>query len=254
MMMKIKVLIIEDEKIFADNLEQILNQIDTELEVIGKIGSVQESVQWLSENTCDLIFLDIQLSDGISFEIFNQIEIDIPVIFITSYDQYAIDAFKLNSLDYLLKPVNINELKNSIIKYKKSETLFSVSNLQQMVDMMLNQKREYKKRFMVHVADKIKSISTAEIAFFFILDRNTFLCTNSGAKYDLEFSLDKIEGMVDPTMFFRVNRQYIINFEAIENMFTYSKSRIKVEMYTKPKEDIIVSLSKTSDFRKWLSR
>jgi DNA-binding LytR/AlgR family response regulator len=252
--MKIKVLIVEDEKIFANNLEKILNQIDPDLEVVSKIGTVQGAVQWLSENTCNIIFLDIQLSDGISFEIFNQIKINTPIIFITSYDQYAIDAFKLNSIDYLLKPININELKNSISKFKNIGTLYSESNLHQMVDMMLNQNREYKKRFMVHVADKIKSISTTEIAYFFVLDRNTFLCTGSGAKYDLEFSLDKIEGIVDPSMFFRINRQYIINFEAIDNMYTYSKSRIKVELHPKPEGEIMVSLSKTSDFRKWLSR
>lgn len=250
----IKVLIIEDEKIFADNLEQILRDIEPELSVVGKLSSVQESVEWLSENTADLIFLDIQLSDGISFEIFNQIEVQTPVIFITSYDQYAIDAFKFNSIDYLLKPVNVDELKQSILKYKKTGQHISVSNYQQLLAMMLNQNREFKKRFMVHVADRIKTVDTEDIAYFFVLDRNTFLCTNSGTKYDLEFTLDKIENMIDPELFFRINRQYIININAIKNMYTFSKSRIKVELQPKPDDVTMVSLSKTSDFRKWLSR
>ncbi len=250
----IKVLIIEDEKIFADNLEQILNGLETELSVVGKLRSVQESVEWLTDNTCDLIFLDIQLSDGISFEIFKQIEIHTPVIFITSYDQYAIDAFKLNSIDYLLKPINVDELKQSILKYKKTGQHQSVSNYQQLIEMVLNQNREFKKRFMVHVADRIKTIETKDIAYFYVLDRYTFLCTNSGTKYDLEFTLDKIESMLNPEFFFRINRQYIININAIKNMYTFSKSRIKVELQPKPDIETMVSLSKTSNFRKWLSR
>ena len=248
-----KVLIIEDEKIFANNLEQILKNIDDSIIVQAKIGSVEETVIWLQENQTDLIFLDIHLSDGLSFEIFEQVKITTPIIFLTSYDQYAIKAFKLNSIDYLIKPINIEELVQAIEKYKSLKQS-PIIDYQQIINLLGNKQPEYKKRFLAHFADKIKSIETNEIAYFYFAERDTYLCTFDGKKYSIEFSLDKLETMINPDKFFRINRRYIINIKAISNMFTLSKSKIKVELKPPADDDTVVSLSKSSGFRRWLSR
>lgn len=254
-MNKIDVLIIEDEKIFADNLEQILLQLNNGIKVKAKVGSVSGAVNWLQANEADLILLDIHLSDGLSFEIFEQIEISTPIIFITSYDQYAIQAFKVNSIDYLLKPVNIDELQRSLDKFQKLGFKSNTTdNYRQLIDMMMNKQPEFKKRFMIQTGDKIKTISTNDIAYFYVLKRNVFLRVFSGKSYPLDFTLDKLELMLNPDVFFRINRQFIINIESIGNMYSLSKSRMKIELTPPSDDEAIVSLSRASDFRKWLSK
>ena len=249
-----KVLIIEDEKIAANNMETMLHQIDLNINVESKIDSIEESVKWLSNNSADLIFLDIHLADGLCFKIFEQIEIKIPVIFTTAYDQYAIRAFRVNSIDYLLKPIEIQQLKQSLDKF---EELNQIQNAEAFDFAALvrfyNKRIKYQERFIVRYAQKIKSIRTEDIAYFYIDAESVFLCTKSHYNYPIEYSLDKLENIINPKDFFRINRQFIVNISSIENMHSLSKSRIKIEVKPKPDNEVIVSHNRMSDFRKWLN-
>jgi DNA-binding LytR/AlgR family response regulator len=254
-MNKIKVLLVEDEELFAQSLEQILIEMDPGIEVVTTLVSVSSAIKWLKKNTVDLIFLDIQLSDGLSFEIFEKVTIEIPLIFITSYDEYAIKAFKLNSIDYLLKPVNNYELKQAIEKFRKYAVKTSNKiDYRHLADMIMNKNNMYKRRFVVYAGQKMKYIETKEIAFFYILESDVYACDKEGKMYPVEFTLDKLETLLDPEQFFRINRKYIINISAIKNMYPLSKSSIKVELSTKTNEDTVVSLSRTAEFRRWLNK
>jgi DNA-binding LytR/AlgR family response regulator len=254
-MNKTRIAIIEDEELFADSLEAILKELDPSFSILAKIGSVKVATEWLKNNPVDLIFLDIHLSDGKSFEIFENIKLEIPVIFLTSYDQYAIKAFSVNSVDYLLKPVNIDDLKRAIDKFKKfSPADINSIDYRELVKAMTEDRKDYKKRFLTSFGDKIKYIETDRIAYFFILERDIFLRDNDGSNYPVEYSLDKLQLILDPEKFFRINRKYLINISAIKNMFALGKSRIKIELFPKADENIFVSLSHTSEFRKWLNK
>lgn len=248
------VLIIEDEKIAADNLEKTLKSIDGDINVLDKLESIRDSVNWLGKNTAELIFLDIHLSDGLSFKIFEQIEINTPIIFTTAYDQYAIKAFKLNSVDYLLKPIDKEELLKSLEKYKLLHLKKDLSPFDyQALINALSDKKEYQKRFMVYAGSKLKSIKAEEIAYFYSMEKGTYLCTFDNVSYSLSFSLDRVEEMVDPEKFFRINRRFHVHIDAIENIYTLSKSRIKVELKPKIDEETLVSFNKTHEFRNWLN-
>jgi len=250
-----KVLIIEDEKIAANNLETMLHQIDLNIKVQSKIDSIEESVKWLSNNSVDLLFLDIHLADGLCFKIFEQIEIKTPVIFTTAYDQYAIRAFKVNSIDYLLKPIEIQQLKQSLEKFEELNQLQNAKTVD--FDALINfynNRIKYQERFIVRYAQKIKSIKTDDIAYFYIEAESVFLCTKSHNNYPIEYSLDRLESILNPKDFFRVNRQFIVNIASIENMYSLSKSRIKIELNPKPDNEVVVSFGKMSDFRNWLNK
>ena len=249
------VLIIEDEKIAADNLEKMLRQIDKNINVQYKIDSIEESVSWLSNNTVDLIFLDIHLADGLCFKIFEQIKIKTPIVFTTAYDQYAIKAFKVNSIDYLLKPIEIQQLEQSLEKYKELNQVKNAKTID--FDALLslyNNKIKYQERFIVRYAQKIKSIKTTDIAYFYIVAESVFLCSKNNNRYSIDYSLDKLENILNPKDFFRINRQFMVNISSIENMYSLSKSRIKIELKPKSDNETIVSYSRMSDFRKWLNR
>jgi DNA-binding LytR/AlgR family response regulator len=249
------VLIIEDEKIAANNLEKMLHQIDRNINVQSKIDSIEDSVKWLNNNKTDLIFLDIHLADGLCFKIFERIEIKTPIIFTTAYDQYAIKAFKVNSIDYLLKPVEVQQLEQSLEKFKE---LYQVKNAKNIdFDALINfynNQIQYQERFIVRYAQKIKSIKTNEIAYFYANNENVFLCTKGNNNYPVDYSLDKLGNMINPKDFFRINRQFIVNISSIEKMYSLSKSRIKIELNPKPDTEIIVSYSRMSDFKKWLNQ
>lgn len=247
------VLIIEDEELAARNLEKQLKKIVPDVNVLSKIDSIRGAVSWLSVNRADLIFLDIHLSDGLSFSIFEQIEVDTPIIFTTAYDQYTLKAFKVHSIDYLLKPIDLKELKHSVEKYQKIINQGAKGDLQALLESFKPQK-EFQKRFVVHAGQKIKMIKTEEVAWFNGSDKGTFLNTFTNKSYDIDFSLDKLEEIIDPEKFFRINRNYIINIEAIEEMYTLAKSRIKVELKPKPTDETLVSFNRMSSFRKWLNK
>lgn len=248
------VLIIEDESFAADKLERMLKEVDPAINIMAKLGSVKESAKWLFQNTADLIFLDIQLSDGISFSIFEQVTINTPVIFTTAFDQYAIKAFQLNSISYLLKPIRKTDLADSLKKYQTLKSAFSID-----FDMLLaniqGRNPGYKKRFLIQTGEKIRKIEVSEIAYFFILEKGVYLRTFQGNSYSVEFTLDKLEAMLNPSSFFRINRKYLVNMDSIANMVAYSRGRIKLDLKPRADDelDTVVSIDRSSDFRKWLN-
>ncbi|TAL76192.1 MAG: response regulator transcription factor [Bacteroidetes bacterium] len=249
------ILIIEDESLAADRLEKILNEIAPDIKVLAKLGSVKESVKWLMLKNADLIFLDIQLSDGISFSIFEQVTINTPVIFTTAYDQYAIKAFHLNSVSYLLKPIRKNELSEALKKFKSLRSAFSI-DFDNLLSAMQGKQSEYRKRFLIQIGDKFRKIETSDIAYFYACDKNVFLKTFEGNSYPVELSLEGLENTIDPSQFFRINRRYLINIRSITNMHVWSRSRIKIVL--KPQADnemdTIVSIDRSADFKKWMNK
>jgi DNA-binding LytR/AlgR family response regulator len=249
-----KVLIIEDEIFAAEKLEDMLHEIDPEIKVLAKLGSITESAKWLMQNNADLIFLDIQLSDGISFSIFEQVTINTPVIFTTAYDQYAIRAFQLNSIAYLLKPIRTSELAESLIKYKSLKSAFHI-DFETLLANIQGKEPGYKKRFLIQIGEKIRKVEVSETAYFYSLDKGIYLQTFEGKSYPVEFTLDKLETMLNPASFFRINRKFLVNIESISKMIAYSRGRVKLELKPKPDEDFdtIVSIDRSSDFKKWLN-
>ena len=247
------VVIIEDEKPSARLLERKLNAIGVEVNM--KLHSVEDSIQWFVNNPePDLIFLDIQLSDGLSFEIFETVKIVAPVIFTTAYDEYAIQAFKLNSIDYLLKPIDKNELSFAVDKFKSNfQNENKEVNLSEIKKLISNNSKEYKKRFTVNVGTSIKIFNTIDIACFYSQDKTSFLLTNSGRSYILDSSLDKIYDTLDPEVFFKVNRKYVLNINEIKDIINYSNSRLKVKLNTPIEDDIIVARDRVKAFKNWLS-
>lgn len=248
------VLIIEDEHLAAEKLEAMLLNIEPGIKVQARLESILDSINWLNSNERpDLIFLDIQLDDGLCFEIFDSVEIDTPIIFTTAYDSYAIKAFQVNSVDYLLKPIEKDALIKALDKYKSiyDKKSFQIEKLNLLYDQMVN---NYKTRFFVKIGNHFHSVSINEIQCFLIIERGTFLRTNNGKKYDLDYSLDQVQKMVDPTKFFRINRNFLIHIDSIQDIYSYSSSRLGVKLKMLDHLDMIVSREKVSDFKKWLDR
>lgn len=248
------VLIIEDESLAAEKLEYMLKEVDPGIRVLAKTGSIKESVKWLMNHTADLIFLDIQLSDGISFSIFEQVAVNIPVIFTTAYDQYAIKAFKLNSIAYLLKPIRKSDLAESLHKFQTLKSAFSI-DFDLLMANLQGREPEYKKRFLIQIGEKIRKIEVTEIAYFYVLEKGIYLRTYQGNSYPVDFTLDRLETMLNPEKFFRINRKYMVNMDSIANMVAYSRGRIKLELKPRADEefDAIVSVDRSADFKKWLN-
>ncbi len=250
-----EVLIIEDEAITARKLEVMLNRLDATIHITAKLESVRQSVLWLKTHKADLIFADIHLSDGPAFEIFKQVEINTPIIFTTAFDQYAIDAFKVNSIDYLLKPVSLEALKQALSKHNKlRKTVFSQADLSDLMESII--KRDYQKRFMVTVGQKIRTIPVEQVAYFFAYEKLVFLKTTDAKRYTLDQSLDALADKLDPLFFFRINRKLLISHAAINGMHHYPKSRVKVELLPPLDNDIeaIVSVERTERFKLWLNK
>jgi DNA-binding LytR/AlgR family response regulator len=251
----IKVLIIEDEQPAAKRLEKMLMEITSDFEIIQRCDSIEMSVQYFKGGIQpDLVMLDIQLGDGLSFDIFKQVEIACPVIFTTAYDEYAIKAFELNSIDYLLKPINKEKLERSIDKFKKLQQQSVPTDWKMLASLLEREKRDYKQRFLVYVGEHLHSVQTTDIAYFYSVEKSTFLTTKSGKSYPLDFSLDKLESMLSPTDFFRINRNYLIEFKSIKKISILSKSRIKLQLDPLPTDEILVSTARTHEFREWLDR
>jgi two-component system, LytTR family, response regulator LytT len=248
------VLIIEDESLAADKLEYMLKEIDPSIKVLAKPGSIKESVKWLFNNNADLIFLDIQLSDGISFSIFDQVTVNTPVIFTTAYDQYAIKAFQVNSIAYLLKPVRKTDLAESLVKLKAVKSAFSI-DFDMLMANIQGREPDFRKRFLIQTGEKIRKIEVSEIAYFYVLQKGVYLRTFQGNSFAIEYTLDKLEKMLDPSAFFRINRKYLVNMESIVNMVAWSRGRIKLDLKPNADDelDTIVSIDRSAEFRKWLN-
>ena len=248
------VLIIEDEHLAASKLEKMLSEIDPEIKVMARLESVLDSINWLNENEKpDIIFMDIQLDDGICFEIFDSVKIETPIIFTTAYDEYAIKAFQVNSVDYLLKPIEEQALSKALGKYKSIYQVnqFHNNKLNILYDQII---QNYKTRFFVKIGNHFHSVSVDEIQCFLIQERGTFLRTINGKKYDLDYSLDQLQKLVDPNKFFRINRNYFIHIDSIQDIYSYSSNRLGVKLKMLDHLDMIVSREKVADFKKWLDR
>ncbi len=247
------VLLIEDEALAAERLEKILKETEPGIYISAILGSIKESVQWLMHNQADLIFLDIQLSDGLSFSIFDQVTISTPVIFTTAYDQYAIKAFQLNSIAYLLKPIRKEQLRESLQKYQSMKSAFSI-DFENLLATYQGKKPGYKKRFLIRIGDRFKKVETPEIAYFYAMEKSVFFKTFGNKTLSVDYSLDALEEMLDPGRFFRISRKYIINMEAIKNMVSWSRSRIQLELIPPADMDMdaVVSIDRSAAFKKWL--
>jgi len=207
-----KAIIIEDEKLSAEHLENLLRRIDDGIEVVARFDTVKGSIEALNSGiNADLIFMDIHLADGISFDIFPKLSVDIPVIFTTAYDEYAIKAFKFNSIDYLLKPIGLNELKTSLEKFNKINQIKQTASLSEMSLVYDSIKKQHKSRFLVKMGDGIVSVKSDEVAYFVSEDGLVLLVTQLSKRYPLNYSLDDLEGLVDEAKFFRINRKVIVN-------------------------------------------
>jgi DNA-binding LytR/AlgR family response regulator len=252
-----KVLIIEDEVQAAQHLERLLNVLEPNLQVLDKLDTVKRSVQWLKSNPPpDVIFMDIQLADGISFSIFEQTNVTVPVIFTTAYDAYALKAFKVNSVDYILKPVDETELALALKKFK---TLMGNSNTSQAIlnniqDAVKLLTRKYKSRFVVKVGEHLRTIETETIQYFYSQEKATFCVTADGRNHILDFTLEQLEDMTDPDVFFRINRKYLIAAKSVSDIISYTNSRLKLVIGTSSDNDIIVARERVQDFKKWLDR
>jgi DNA-binding LytR/AlgR family response regulator len=248
-------LVIEDEKLAADRLIGMVKEIVPGSILVGQADSVKSSVRWLQNNPVpELIFMDIQLADGVSFKIFDFITVEAPVIFTTAYNEYAINAFKVNSVDYLLKPIDRLELEKAIDKFNKlfgrhEKVALDNSVMLKIVQMFSN---PYKARYVVKVGEHLRHIGIEEIAFFHSMEKETFLNTFSGKCYGLEYSLDQLEQLTDPKNFFRINRKYLVNLKAIKDIISYSGSRLKLKVGDKDDDDTLVSREKVSEFKNWL--
>lgn len=250
-----KTIIIEDEKPSARRLQRMLAKIG--LQVDTMLHSVEEALDWFQKNTHpDLIFLDIQLSDGLSFEIFESIDVKSAVIFTTAFDEYALQAFKLNSIDYLLKPVSEAELAQAVKKYQErnfnKSTLQSI-NFEDIKKLLVNPvDRIYKQRFTVKVGQHIKIINVDDIECFFSENKGTYAYTIDGRSHLLDMSLEDLEKDINSTVFFRTSRKYLVNINAIKDMVSYTNSRLQIKLKRYPEQDIIVARERVKDFKDWL--
>ncbi len=252
-----KILIIEDEMLAAERLTELLKQLNKDFEILSILDTVNSAVKWFKKNPDpDLVFFDIQLADGLSFQIFDQVKVSCPIIFTTAYDEYAIQAFKTNSIAYLLKPINLNDLEDT---FKKIEVLRSTfTNGQIAVDWddvrKKLQKNPYKKRFIVKSGSHFYSIKTNDIQCFFSEHKMAWLQQFNGKKYALDLSLDDLELQLDPTQFFRINRKFILNLEVVNKVVAYSGSRLKLTLAHHEDEKIIVSRERVAEFKEWLDQ
>lgn len=249
-----KVLIIEDERLASQKLSRLLEQIYPGIEIIKILRSVEESVNWLIRHSPpDLIFMDIQLEDGICFEIFENYNLKTPVIFTTAYDAYTLKAFKVNSVDYLLKPISKGDLKNAIEKFK--EVHIQKSDLARIESLINLQHSGTKERFLIKIGEHFRSVQTRNIYCFYIKNRCNFIYADNGKNFGIDYSLDKIEDLVDSRMFFRISRNFIINYSAIQDIIAYSSSRLKIILKSwTEQDDILVSRERVAAFKEWMDR
>lgn len=251
-----KIVIIEDEKIAAVKLENMVRTYDPSIEILAILKSVEESVDWFRKNPPpDLILLDIHLGDGYSFEIFEQISLQSFIIFTTAFDQYLMKAFKLNSVDYLLKPIQSEALSQALDKFKQFYLKQEPALTDQLTSLLKNMRPVYtdvKSRFVVRIGEKIKSIETDRILYFYAEEKVVFLKDDGGRKYIIDYTLDQLEGLLDPRRFFRLNRKYLVQIQAIEEARPYFGGRLSIRLNHCEDPKIIVSREKTHPFKDWM--
>jgi len=252
------ILIVEDEELAVKKLQKTLAGVDSSAAVVGVTDSIQGTVDWLqNNNNADLILMDIELADGQSFEVFNQVEVRAPVIFTTSYDEYALKAFKVNSVDYLLKPVQTEDLQAALNKYKKlageRKPDIQLESLMKQLQQQL-QPKEYRKRFLVKLAQKLVSVDVDEISYFYSDGRLNFFKTSDNKKFVVDYTMEELEDMLDPAKFFRISRSFYVSIEAIEKIDDYFGNRLILQLKPAVDKEALVSREKVSDFKKWMGK
>ncbi len=249
-----KAVIVEDEHIASRRLARLIEGLSPEIEIVAQLTSVESGLKWFDEHMLpDLIFLDIQLNDGYGFDILDQLEEHPPVIFTTAYNEYAIRGFKYNGLDYLLKPIDKNDLRTALNKFQKTNSrgseVWGDQKLEQIRDLF---KKEYKHRFMVKVGNQFKSFDVGDIAYFKSNEGLIFLHAHNGKSFPVEYTIDQLENILDPVQFFRVNRKFMVSVKAVEEIHSYFNSRLLLKILPKEEEQVIVSRERTSNFKRWL--
>jgi two-component system, LytTR family, response regulator len=251
-----KVIIVEDEVPAAEKLERYLLKYDSSIEILGRFDSVSATVNWLKSNQekIDLIFMDIQLLDGLSFQIFQQVMVKKPVIFTTAFNEFALDAFKVNGIDYLMKPITFTDLSTSLKKLENlKRQLQPVSDQQSKIEQAFSsiKTKDYKNRFMVKLGEHIRSITADNISLFYAEGRDVFLVTTQNRKFIIDYTLEALEDILDPSVFFRLNRTFILNINAIKDVIVYSNSRLKIILNQEFDKEMIVSREKVAEFKEW---
>jgi DNA-binding LytR/AlgR family response regulator len=256
----IRTLIIEDEKHAVDHLKELIKKSKFNFTIVDTLNSVGSAIDWfISNDSPDLVFLDIQLADGISFELFSHVKINCPIIFTTAYQEYAIRAFKFNTIDYLLKPIIKEDFDIAVKQYFEKTNQFEKNSKNQAIDykidnLMNTLTKQYKSRFVVNIGLHIKSIEVAEISCFKSIEGDTFLIDNHGKAYDINYSLDQLENLLDPQTFFRINRKFIININAIVDIINYSIAKLKIKLKNIQDDELTVSRNRMKEFRDWLEK
>ncbi len=252
-----KILIIEDEELAVKKLQKTLIAVDSNCTVVGITDSIKSSVEWLKENPSpDLILMDIELADGQSFAIFNSVEVKAPVIFTTSYDEFALKAFKVNSIDYLLKPVQKDDLQAALNKFhslKKADPAVNLDHLVQVLQQKL-QPREYRKRFLVKNGQKLVSIDVSDIAYFYSDGRLNFFKTTDNKKFVIDYTMDELEEMLNPELYFRISRSFFVTIDSIDKIDDYFGHRLILQLKPSIDREVLVSREKVSDFKRWMGK
>jgi DNA-binding LytR/AlgR family response regulator len=248
------ILIIEDEIPAVKRLIQLITELESEWKVIGQLDEVSLSVEWFKSNPMpDLVFMDIQLADGFSFDIFNQVTITCPVIFVTAFDNYAVNAFRVNGLDYILKPIQKKLLAESIERFKAINSSQRI-DLSVLSEFIKEKKASFKERFLIKSGEELNFVRAREIAYFLSESSYSFIVTKSGNRYILDETMDQIEGELDPSQFFRINRKQIVCLDCITKISSYFNNRLKLDLNPFEKEDSIVSRTRVKLFKEWLNQ
>lgn len=250
-----KILILEDEPLAAKRIESLVKSVEPTAEILAKLESVRSAVKWFQEHSQpDLILMDIQLADGLSFELFQQVDITAPIIFTTAYDEYAIRAFKVNSVDYLLKPIEKDELEAAFDKFKHQQQDTSQDQMGKVLETLLNQNQrtEWKSRFLLKAGARFDVVEVADVAYLYAEDKVVFLVTKDQKKYFVDDTLDELEQKLNPKNFFRLNRKYFSQISSIERIEPHFNGRLKIKLRHRDDDDIYVSREKAEAFKKWL--
>ncbi len=250
-----KVLIIEDETLLAKELQRTLSEIRSDIEIVEVIKSISQGTEWFQKGEAiDLIISDIQLTDGTSFELLRQVEVSTPIIFTTAYDEFAINAFKLNSIDYLLKPINENDLEAALEKFEElwgKKKVLDPEVLNHLIEK--NTEQSYKSKFLIRVGDQYKQVDSEDIGFFFAEGNTVYLVRKNGKKLIVDYSLDQVAPQLDPKKFFRINRQLLISNSSIRGIHKYFNSRLKLEIHPNFESDVLVTRSRVNEFLSWMN-
>jgi two-component system, LytTR family, response regulator LytT len=250
-----KIIIIEDELPALKRISKLVKDILPKAEILGTADTIEGAVSLFKTfPDAQLALMDIELADGQSFEVFNRVEVKIPIIFTTAYDEFALKAFKVNSIDYLLKPIDAEELKQALDKLSRLQQVSPSLNLNQLLQSINQKSTEYKQRFLVKMGQKYLSIGLSEIAYFHASEKLVYLVTKEQRKYIIDYTLDELEQMVDPHLFFRLNRQYLSHIESIESISSYFNGKLKIQLKPVVAEEILVSRERASDFKQWLNQ